>query len=75
MIYFDWNLKNGLECLIKSERNYRFLTWIHLKCTFFCYFKIYLLKPNRKFEEDIATHSVFLPRKSHGQRTLGGYSP
>ena len=26
-------------------------------------------------EEDMATHSVWLPRESHGQRSLVGYSP
>ena len=26
-------------------------------------------------EKEMATHSVFLPGKSHGQRTLAGYSP
>ena len=26
-------------------------------------------------EKEIATTPVFLPRKSHGQRTLAGYSP
>ena len=26
-------------------------------------------------EEEMATHSVFLPGKSHGQRSLAGYSP
>ena len=26
-------------------------------------------------EEDMATHSVFLPGESHGQRSLAGYSP
>ena len=26
-------------------------------------------------EEDIATHSVFLPGVSHGRRSLEGYSP
>ena len=26
-------------------------------------------------EEVVATHSVFLPGESHGQRTLVGYSP
>ena len=26
-------------------------------------------------EEDVATHSVFSPGKSHGQRRLAGYSP
>ena len=26
-------------------------------------------------EEEMATHSVFLPGKSHGQRSLVGYSP
>ena len=26
-------------------------------------------------EEEMATHPVFLPRKSHGQRSLAGYSP
>ena len=26
-------------------------------------------------EKEMATHSSFLPRKSHGQRTLAGYSP
>ena len=26
-------------------------------------------------EEGMATHSVFLPRESHGQRSLAGYSP
>ena len=26
-------------------------------------------------EEEIATHPVFLPGKSHGQRSLVGYSP
>ena len=26
-------------------------------------------------EEDMATHSIFLPGESHGQRTLVGYSP
>ena len=26
-------------------------------------------------EKEMAIHSVFLPRKSHGQRTLAGYSP
>ena len=26
-------------------------------------------------EEGMATHSVFLPGKSHGQRSLVGYSP
>ena len=26
-------------------------------------------------EESIATHSVFLPGESHGQRSLLGYSP
>ena len=26
-------------------------------------------------EEEIATHSVFLPGKSHGQRSLAGFSP
>ena len=26
-------------------------------------------------EKEIATHSVFLPGKSHGQRSLVGYSP
>ena len=25
-------------------------------------------------EEEMATHSVFLPEKSHGQRSLAGYS-
>ena len=26
-------------------------------------------------EEKMATHSIFLPEKSHGQRNLAGYSP
>ena len=26
-------------------------------------------------EKGMATHSVFLPGESHGQRSLGGYSP
>ena len=26
-------------------------------------------------EKEVATHSVFLPEKSHGQRSLAGYSP
>ena len=26
-------------------------------------------------EEGIATDSVFLPRESHGERSLAGYSP
>ena len=26
-------------------------------------------------EEEMATHSVFLPGKSHGQKSLAGYSP
>ena len=26
-------------------------------------------------EEEMATHSVFLPGESHGQRSLVGYSP
>ena len=26
-------------------------------------------------EEEMATHSVFLPGESHGQRSLAGYSP
>ena len=26
-------------------------------------------------EKEMATHSVFLPGKSHGQRSLAGYSP
>ena len=26
-------------------------------------------------EKDIATHSIFLPGESHGQRSLVGYSP
>ena len=26
-------------------------------------------------EKEVATHSVFLPGKSHGQRSLAGYSP
>ena len=26
-------------------------------------------------EKEMATHSVFLPEKSHGQRSLVGYSP
>ena len=26
-------------------------------------------------EEEMAGHSVFLPGKSHGQRSLAGYSP
>ena len=26
-------------------------------------------------EKEMATHSVFLPGKSHGQRSLKGYSP
>ena len=26
-------------------------------------------------EKEMATHSIFLPRKSHGQRSLVGYSP
>ena len=26
-------------------------------------------------EEDMATHSIFLPGKFHGQRNLAGYSP
>ena len=26
-------------------------------------------------EEEVATHSVFLPGKSHEQRSLEGYSP
>ena len=26
-------------------------------------------------EEDMATHSVFLPRESHGQKILVGHSP
>ena len=26
-------------------------------------------------EEGMATHSTFLPGKSHGQRSLAGYSP
>ena len=26
-------------------------------------------------EKEMATHSVFLPGKSHGQRSLTGYSP
>ena len=26
-------------------------------------------------EEEMATHSVFLPGKSHGQRSLVGYDP
>ena len=26
-------------------------------------------------EKEMATHSTILPRKSHGQRSLAGYSP
>ena len=26
-------------------------------------------------EEEMATHSIFLPEKSRGQRSLAGYSP
>ena len=26
-------------------------------------------------EKEMATHSIFLPGKSHGQRSLVGYSP
>ena len=26
-------------------------------------------------EKEMATHSVFLPEESHGQRSLAGYSP
>ena len=29
----------------------------------------------RSPEKEMATHSVFLPRESHGQRSLAGYSP
>ena len=33
--------------------------------------------PDREdpLEESMATHSVFLPGESHGQRSLAGYSP
>ena len=26
-------------------------------------------------EKEMATHSIFLPEESHGQRSLAGYSP
>ena len=26
-------------------------------------------------EDEMATHSIFLPGESHGQRSLAGYSP
>ena len=29
----------------------------------------------RSLEEDMATHSRFLPRESHGERSLVGYNP
>ena len=29
----------------------------------------------RSPEKEMPTHSVFLPRESHGQRSLEGYSP
>ena len=29
----------------------------------------------RTLEEEMATHSVFLPGKSYGQRSLAGYNP
>ena len=32
-------------------------------------------KDTRPLEEEMATHSVFLPAKSHEQRSLVGYSP
>ena len=28
-----------------------------------------------RLEQEMVTHSVFLPGKSHGQRSLEGYSP
>ena len=33
------------------------------------------LGPEDPLEEGMATHSLFLPRESHGQRSLEGYSP
>ena len=33
------------------------------------------LSQDDPLEEEMATHPVFLPRKSHGQRSLAGYSP
>ena len=31
--------------------------------------------PDKTLEEEMATQPVFLPGKSHGQRSLVGYSP
>ena len=33
------------------------------------------LDPEDPLEKDVATHSSILPRESHGQRSLAGYSP
>ena len=33
------------------------------------------LGQEHSLEEEMATHSVFLPGKPHGQRSLAGYSP
>ena len=37
--------------------------------------KEFVLDPQGDVEKEMATHSVFLPGKSHGQRSLVGYSP
>ena len=33
------------------------------------------LTQKNPLEKEMATHSVFLPAKSHGQRSMEGYSP
>ena len=33
------------------------------------------LDPEDPLEKDVATHCSILPRESHGQRSLAGYSP
>ena len=37
--------------------------------------RVWALSQEDPLEEEMATPSVFLPRKSHGQRSLVGYSP
>ena len=37
--------------------------------------QVLLLGQEDPLKKEMATHSVFLPEESHGQRSLAGYSP
>ena len=50
--------------------------WLHGKeSTYQCRRHVQSLDREDPLEEEIATVSSFLPGKSHGQRSLAGYSP